>query len=855
MAIHLPSHNLYILLIYRPPSYDATQNQSLVDYIANFSVGKELILAGDFNLPSIKWNERIPDLHITNVDSAFLDLFNSFGFHQWINEPTFIYSNNILDLILTSDDDRVLDIDILPPFPRCGHCLIKFSYVFQGDIIHNDINNLHSLNWSRGKYSHIRRYLNQYDWDFELMHLDADSTSEMITSILTDLSLTYVPPKRPSKSSPPWHKSVPRNLFRRRSTAWKDYKNTRRLYGRTSQQALLKLALFNIANIELRSNTLQAQCDYETHLSDLRRTKPKLMCSYIRHKKVERPKIGPLKLNNNFTDDFSTMANIFVNSFASVFVDRPLHNPSAHQICNFRINSVEFRASDVEEYLRSLNTDSAMGPDNLHPRLLQECSHELSYPFSILFNRSFEAGNLPKKWKSSMVIPIYKKGLRSDPLNYRPISLNPIPCKIMERIIVKSLYSFLDDHLLLDNNQFGFRSGRSVTDQLLLTYDHVTSMYDQGHTVDLILFDYAKAFDKVHFLTLLDKLRSIGISGNLLNWIYSFLFGRSMHVSVSGHPSDSRPVLSGVPQGSVLGPLLFLIYINYIASEITCRYAMFADDLKLYLHLSTTQDPTAPSPELQHNIDTLCSISESWGLEFSPSKCFHLRFSRHLTLPVRNNYYYLSNSPIETVSSHGDLGVTVDTNLKFHTHIRNTVAKAGGVATNLLKSTVCRSANFMSSIFSTDIRPLLEFASPIWNTGYTYDLKLLESVQRRWTKQIEGLSTFSYSERLKFLNMYSTKGRLLRQDLIYTYKIFHDLSAIKPSDIFLLAPDIGTRGHRFKIFVQRPQVEARKRFFSHRVVQHWNALPSDVVDSPSLQVFKSRLHLALDNQLVDYAGY
>lgn len=309
-----------------------------------------------------------------------------------------------------------------------------------------------------------------------------------------------------------------------------------------------------------------------------------------------------------------------------------------------------------------------------------------------------------------------------------------------------------------------------------------------------------------------------------------------MHVSVSGYPSDSRQVLSGVPQGSVLGPLLFLIYINYIASEITCRYAMFADDLKLYLHLSTTQDPTAPSPELQHNIDTLCTTSESWGLEFSPSKCFHLRFSRHLTPPVRNNYYYLSHSPIETVSSHGDLGVTVDTNLKFHTYIRNTVAKAGGVATNLLKSTVCRSANFMSSIFSTDIRPLLEFASPIWNTGFTYDLKLLESVQRRWTKQIEGLSSFPYSERLKRLNMYSTKGRLLRQDLIYAYKIFHGLSAIKPSDIFLLAPDIGTRGHRFKIFVQRPQVEARKRFFSHRVVKYWNALPSDLVDSPSLQV-------------------
>ena len=266
---------------------------------------------------------------------------------------------------------------------------------------------------------------------------------------------------------------------------------------------------------------------------------------------------------------------------------------------------------------------------------------------------------------------------------------------------------------------------------------------------------------------------------------------------------------------------------------------IFADDLKLFLQCSSP-NPNSPFNELQQNINSLAATSMSWGLEFSPSKCTHLRFSRPTT-PSGLNYYNLNNTPLPTSTSQRDLGVVIDTDLKFHSHIRQSTAKAGGVASTMLKATLCRTPQFMTSLFISDIRPIIDFASPIWNTSFQGDLRLLESVQRRWTREVQGMAQLTYGERLRKLNLHSIKGRLLRHDLIYCYKIFNGLLPVKPEDLFTLSPISSTRSHRFKIFVQHSQTEARRRFFSCRVVSKWNALPPHVVDAPSVASFKHRL--------------
>ena len=330
-----------------------------------------------------------------------------------------------------------------------------------------------------------------------------------------------------------------------------------------------------------------------------------------------------------------------------------------------------------------------------------------------------------------------------------------------------------------------------------------------------------------------------------------------MWVTVGGRCGTSRPVLSGVPQGSVLGPLLFLIYVNNLPMSILNNCKLFADDLKIYLKVTSVNSSSfvRDLSSCQSDIDQICAVAASWGLKLNAEKCVILRFQRgsvnwNAAGPL--SVYTISGEPINIVNSHKDLGVVVDTSLKFHVHIKQIVNKAAVLSSNFLKTTLCRSVEFMKTLLASHLRPLLEFASPVWNTGYLGDLRLLESVQRRWTKQIIGMANIPYSDRLKALNLYSIKGRLIRADLIKCWKIFHGKCGLKPRNMFNLPPLQGTRGHRFKIAHSFCTTEMRRHFFSLRCVSVWNSLSDDVVSLETIESFKSALHNSLGSLLFEY---
>ena len=474
----------------------------------------------------------------------------------------------------------------------------------------------------------------------------------------------------------------------------------------------------------------------------------------------------------------------------------------------------------------------------------------------MIFVKSLQEDQLPAIWKLSIVKPIFKKGHRYDPLNYRPISLTSVISKTMERIICAELRTYLETNLLLSPNQFGFRPGRSTMDQLLMVYNTVSKTSDLGGVTDIIFFYFSKAFDVVSLMIV--KLKSLGLQGCLLDWLSSFLQGRSMQVCVKDCLSEPRPVGSGVPQGSVLGPLLFLVYVNSVASQICSDYKIFADDIKLYACVSHARPSTSSltpsssySQHVQKDIDTLHSTAASWGLKMNLKKCIALRFPGSGSNQGRSGYF-LDGQQIPFADSHVDLGVTVDSRLRFHNHVRLVVNKASGLAHSFLKSTVCRSRDFMLYLLTTHIRPLLEYCSCIWNTGYVEDLRLLESVQRRWTKRIDGLASISYIERLRSLNLYSVQGRLLRADLIQCWKIFNGISCLEPGDLFCVRPQTRTRGHRHKIFPMFTRTDTRKRFFTVQCIAAWNALPEEAACAPNLANFKEMLHLHLNDKLFEF---
>ena len=793
IIVYLPRYKVYILTVYRPPSYDDAYDDVLIDFLLSFCVNKEVVLMGDFNLRSLKWHERdMLTLHITSTDAKFYDAFVSTGLSQVVKVSTFYPSGNVLDLCLVSDEYRVGSCEALPPLPNCGHCPIIISYVFQDLDLTTEQPRVPERLWTRGKYDLISRYLNEVDWELEFSGLSTDNMYQKFLQIVLPYIDRYIPLLNDSKKATvPWSINPPRRLERERSESWAQYKAIRRETDRNHTDTLTAWDRFRRCNDLVKSYALNSQITYEKCIVEQLKSNPKLFHSYIKHKKVSRPTVGPIRTpNGELTDDPQTMANCFVEAFSSVFVNGSPSNPSSHQASEKLLDVESISMQTILKILQNLDPNSGMGGDGIHSRFLKVLSSELAVPLTMIFNSSLQEKVLPSHWLRSIVVPIYKKSFRYDALNYRPVSLTSIPCKVLERAISQRLVEYLEENSLLDSNQFGFRSGHSTVDQLLLTYTEITSMVDSGMSVDLIFFDYAKAFDTVCHGILLTKLRYLGIHGHLLNWIEFFLTNRTMQVRVGGKLSYPKEVVSGVPQGSVLGPILFLIHVNYVTNRLSCKYKIFADDIKIYLSINNTGNS---SHHAQNNIDTLVNTSSSWGLSLNAKKCVVMRFlPKSSSLPfVGQSPYTVQGTFLKFVATHSDLGVTVDRSLKFHSHVKAKVTTMNQLITNLLTSTVCREPDFMMNLYTAHVRPLLDYASPVWNTGYIEDLKLMERLQRRWTRSISGLENLPYEQRLRSLGLFSVQGRLLRADLLLVWKIFHCKCSISMDEMFITHSSAG----------------------------------------------------------------
>ena len=468
---------------------------------------------------------------------------------------------------------------------------------------------------------------------------DVNHNFDYLTKVI-DEAVNHHIPAAPAKPFCPWKPKISKDLKKNKSQTWSDYKTSRRIYGRHDPITVEKLSVFQQAKAKIKQSCFGQREQHEEQVAVISKDHPKRLHGYIRSKKKCRPTVGPLLIGDSLNDSPAQMADCLSDAFCSVFDDTYPPDIHSHQTSEASISSVAIDRLLVAQRLKKLDVDSCPGPDKMHAKILKSCASSLAEPLSLIFDKSLHSSTLPTSWKSATVSPIYKgKGARSDPLNYRPISLTSIPCKTMERIIAAALTKYFETNII-SPFQFGFRSGRSTTEQLLLTYDDISSWLDNKEVVELIMFDFSKAFDRVNHRLLLKKLKKLGVSGPLLDWIRDFLVGRKMAVSVGGCSGSFRDVTSGVPQGSVLDPLLFLVFVNHLVSSLSCMYMIFADDLKIYLGR-----PTENCPGLQPNIDVLHQLATDWGLQFNASKCVNLRF-QHGASPSYESRFFLDVSPI-----------------------------------------------------------------------------------------------------------------------------------------------------------------------------------------------------------------
>ena len=342
--------------------------------------------------------------------------------------------------------------------------------------------------------------------------------------------------------------------------------------------------------------------------------------SYIKHQRNDKSSISSLRRDGVLHTDDKTKAEILNQQFQSAFSDGEeisQENFSAqyHMPGNFRAApDIEFTIPGVENLLRNLNAAKAPGPDDTSPRILKELAPEIAPRLTLIFQKSYNTGTVPTDWRCANVTPIYKKGEKHNPGNYRPVSLTSVSCKIMEHVFVSNIMSHADDQNIFYDKQHGFRRLFSCTTQLVEFIDDITATLDQSKQVDAVIMDFAKAFDKVNHSLLVHKLAHYGIRGRTNQWIKAFLGDRLQSVVLEGEKSSSIPVRSGVPQGSVLGPCLFLYYINDINENTNCTVRLFADDTLIYVAVSNSED----SSLLQQDLDRLVVWADKWRMDLSP---------------------------------------------------------------------------------------------------------------------------------------------------------------------------------------------------------------------------------------------
>ena len=579
------------------------------------------------------------------------------------------------------------------------------------------------------------------------------------------------------------------------------------------------------------STVFKAKYDYEKKLLLSCGKNPKQLFSYVNRQQAPKrpvaiqPQSGALI---TAPEDVARELNLY---FQSVF-QQPTFPPTAPTPEAGPFNHPFLISSDeVFQHLHSLNPSTSPGPDDHHPALLKNCAHTLAIPLAIIYRHCINEGSFPDSWKTATVIPIHKSGPTSLASNYRPISLLSVISKIFEKILHSYLSTWLNQNFPISDSQHGFRKGKSCLTNLLTATEHWTKFLDSRNACDVIYFDFAKAFDSVPHDTLLAKLSSISIPPFLYSLLYSYLTNRKQRVRISSAHSSWVPVTSGVPQGSVLGPLLFLIFINDLPECISSFHLLFADDLKIYCCVNNISDAAS----LQNDVNAILNWAAQNGLKINEQKCQVL----HLGNKNAKFQYFIGAVRIPDTLQARDLGVIVDSHLKFHVQALAASAKARRVGNYLLKFLSFVNCATLKILINSFIRPHLEYCIQAWRPFYNKSISLLERTFRYFTKRCPYTASLPYSERLKALKLKPLRERFDRGDMLQTFKILNGIDPLPSELFFSRATTLRTRGHAFKLQPLTFRTNVRKGCFSQRVVLPWNQLPFNIVNASSVTAWKA----------------
>ena len=700
--------------------------------------------------------------------------------------------------------------------------------------VHTHVPEHRVWDYKKAKFDEMRAEMQNIPWK-EILNGEMESDWKVFKTRFQDLCHRFVPTKSVKEmKQPPWLKRDNIKLIRQKRNAWKNY--------RENKNSDTKVKFMGIQK-KVKKSVKNAKHNYEKMIAKNAKTNPKLFYSYLGKKKQNKIRVGPLKReDNSLCHEEKEMADIFNKHYVNVFTkEDPKIEDDQPPFDKPKMNDIQFTPSLVAEVLKHIKNSSSPGPDEISQRILKEVAHEVSVPLSILYNKSINTGQLPLDWKTANVVPLFKSGSKGEPINYRPISLTSVIVKIMERVIKENIMKHLTSNKLISSSQHGFLPKKSTTTNLVTYTDFLTKNLDNGDPVDVLYLDFSKAFDKVPHKRLIQKLKRYNISEKTLGWIEAWLSNRKQRVLLNGTYSDWLDVTSSVVQGSVLGPILFIIYIDDIDTclgTISGFVSKFADDTKI---AKVVKDKKSAA-EMQTVITNLEAWCKKWGMVFNIKKCCLMHFGYNNP----KTEYQMDGQRLAASNSQKDLGILISDNCNPSAQCAQAAKKANQVLGQINRSFSCHTKDIMTQIHKVFVRPHLEYAVAAWSPWLQKDIDALEKIQRRATRRISNIRG-TYPERLKQLNLTTLEERRKRGDAIEVFKCLNGSWDIKKNSLLTLnnsnQPRTRHQNSHMPLVVPHARLEMRKNSFAVRGSELWNSLPSNIRQSSSTNAFKNAYDL------------
>lgn len=783
--------------VYLPPNLSIdnyTDHTSTVEYILENCDGNcKLLLVGDYNLPNITWTQAnedclglIPCGNNSDKSEQIIDSFSYLNLNQFNNVPNHLNRN--LDLVFSNFPVSVMHSpDVLVIEDRHHPALdIEFNLALNNESLASNFN---YHNFDNGNYIGFNNFLASYSWDNILNTSDVNRAVNIFYSVIYEGIEMFIPISHyKDPSFPKWFSDELKACVLQKKAAHLLFKKSN-----SSQD------YYTFSRLRAKCKQLSKTC-YNVYLNSIKSklyNNPKSFWDFIKSKTKSDEIPSTVHYNNITANDGPTIANTFANHFSSVYKKTQGKIPTFKPTLPINFSSCSISRADIFNKLEHITCKKSFGPDGIPPILLNQCRFILTEPLYILFNVSLKKGIFPDRWKTSYITPMFKSGDKANVKDYRGICKQSLIPKLFESIITDKITTLFKP--IITDQQHGFISGRSTCSNLLVFWQFLLESVEQHCQVDCIYTDFAKAFDLVDHKILVAKLRTYGIQDPFLSWVSSFLEGRTQIVKIRNFLSEPIAVHSGVPQGSHISPLLFLVFINDITTVFKySKVLLFADDAKFFLKIHSIED----CRHLQEDLWNLEEYCASNGLLLNESKCKLIRFSKR-----KSNrefpYAFSSTNILEATNSIHDLGATLSSDLTFNYHINAIVSKSLrtlGSITRYSKE-LCDPKIFFF-LYITLVRPILEYCTPVWSPINKSLVDRIEKVQHKFLRIYayqtgQPIVNHNYFELMCKLSLPTLKSRRDNFDIIYLYNIITsriDCSELL-SKINIHVPSHSTRNH------------------------------------------------------------